>query len=161
MFRETEGISINGEPKIHELRVAVFSLSQRALIGSFSSPSLFVDVHPINNGLIGISHEDRARTYFNRQPEVVAMPALKMLGRLGTVLLTEEDGQSHEVSGVAVATEKNYNFRLFRLKRYDIDAVTAEAERELCQPGSTTLDTIDAHFLTEALTSEKLGPYLR
>lgn len=152
MYETLQREEADVKPKIHELRVAVFSLSQRALIGSFSSPELFKNIHQVSpNGLIGVTHEQRATTLFNNEFRKFEVPTLKMLGRLGTMLVTEEDGTSHEVGGVAVATSAPYDFRRFHFRRYDLEDIEEKAIQEVDTPGSTIIDTIDAQFLTEAL----------
>jgi len=146
----------------HELRIAVFSLSKRALDGSFtlpqllssdSSPALFQHVKPLNEaGFVGIAHEDRAIRLFRGSRFVHAgIPALKMVGLLGSVLVTDTDATSHTVTGVAVQTAEPYDFRNFAFRPYDPLELEAHAAAEVANPGSTTLDTIDAQFIGEAI----------
>jgi hypothetical protein len=146
-------LPIAEKPKVHELRIAVVSLSQRALIGSFSYPELFRDIHPLQtNGLIGVSHEQRARTYFNASPLCREVPSLKMLGLLGSVNVPEDETHAaHTISGVAVTTTQKYDFRRFQFARYDLDDLEEYAQKTIKAPETAPIDIIDAQFITKTV----------
>lgn len=158
-------------PTNHELRVAVFSLSQRALAGSFhlpllvgpaTSPGLFKDIHPLNKaGLTGVSHEDRATSLFRAKYCPSEMPYLKIIAPLGSVLVTEEDGITHTVNGIAVQTATPYDFKHDDFRAYDMRELESQAHTEVTHPGSTPLDTIDAQFISEAVRVIGAGRPLR
>lgn len=143
------------EHPIHELRVAVLSLSQNALITTFGPLQLFRDTRQLlPNGFIGVTHEQRAITLLNREFPNYKMPSLKIIGRLGRLSATES-GVGHEVCGIAVSTSEPHDFRRFQFKRYDIDEAIEGAQKEVLAPGSTSIDPIDAQFIINV--SERLN----
>ena len=149
MFESSTGAEQTISRGPHELRVAVFDLSKRALVSpSYTQPALFQDFEPYNdNGLIGISHETRAVNLGSRLQNRNGLPIrlLPPMDALGS--LTTETPLS--LSGYAVTSRQPIDFRNFSagFKYYDIEEVYKVTQKELEQPDSTSIDTIDAELL--------------
>lgn len=129
--------------EFHELRVAVFDLSRRALAGTIHVPGLLLDRQPLNaNGMPGIPHEVRARTVGTRLN--LGLPAMDTLG-----ILSDHDSGT---IGYAVASREPINFRHFTVAPYDIDQLNEITIKEVESPGTTKVNNTDAKLLQWGFT---------
>lgn len=133
---------ITGET--HELRVAIFDLSSKALAGYDGQISLVQDMQPLNeDGLPGISHEARALRIGLRKNLV--LPPLKVLGRL-----TARD-QHPDAYAVSTTGPIDYD-RVAKLQSFNLTHVEALVQETIKNPENPQMDPITAYLLESAFT---------
>ncbi|MFZ1302169.1 MAG: hypothetical protein WAQ27_06390 [Candidatus Microsaccharimonas sp.] len=147
-------------PSVHTLRVAIFDLfSHRLISRDYTTPSLFEDnqqfgprgqhTSPIEYRATSIGR----RIKLNENLPVHILPSLEPLGYLGSL--------ADNPTGFAVATGHPFNLRNFAsgLRGYDLHTVNEAAQLEVREPGSTTIDPVDARFLVTAF--QRIRPLKR
>ncbi len=152
MSESIQGIEAQASPQKHVLRVAVFDLSRRALVGPrLEGPSLFIDEQPMNPlGLPGMPDEKRAVTLGQRVQLGLAtpnceLPAMNALGRLAGATASEH--------GFAVAVRQpiNYDSPATAVRPYDIDELFSFIQSEVTSQDSTRIDPVDARLLMNGI----------
>lgn len=141
MFEGEKQIERTSPLKTHELRVAVFDLSQRALIGYADGLSLIRDEQPLNEqGFPGIAAEKRATNIGTRQ--ALQLPPMRVLGRLS--------GAEKGIDAYAVSTYRKIELIDSSLEQYDIKTVRELVEDALENPENSPIDQSDARILASS-----------
>lgn len=148
MFEKAPTAAEQAAPKTHELRVAVFDLSQKALASAnFAAPSLISDFQTLNdNGLPGISSEARAIRIGARNH--LGLPPVDVIGRI-------HPGDT-DVTAYAVATRAPINFRHFTVRRFELQEAIELAHEEVNLGRETSMDHIDAKLLLAAVSMREI-----
>lgn len=141
MFKGKEHDEPYRSIETHELHVAIFDLSSRALAGYANQLSLITDVQPLNKrGLPGITHEKRAVNVGLRQH--LELPWMHVLGRLSA--------PDTHFAAYAVNAAHPIDFDHVELECYDLGRVHDIVEATVKHPEHPQMDLTTAHLLHSA-----------